>query len=140
MSFFTETMTVFNYIRETKSWQRSIIRGIQWSHDVRRVAISDGTVTYAREESISIDFMHDYGNPEYVEPQVFEALADKRGYWTLNCLDKKDVIVLGEAEECTEGSVMSFVRGKYAHFGNVTEVSDNRNRPRLKHIEVIVRQ
>lgn len=139
MIFFTETMTVFNYDKEKNAWNRNVIKGVQWSHDVRRVSASDGSILYAKEESVSIDFMHAYGNPVYVEPLVYEGLSDKKGYWTLNAMDKKDIIVLGKAEECTEGSVLAFIRKRYPFYGIVTEVSDNRNRARLKHIEVLLK-
>lgn len=139
MSFFAETMTVFNYDKARNVWHRNVIKGVQWSHDVRRVSASDGTIQYAKEESVSIDFGREYGNPVYVEPLVYEELPDKKGYWTLNVIDKKDIVVRGKAEECTEGSVLAFVRKRYPFYGIVAEVSDNRNRARLNHIEVVLK-
>ena len=139
MSFFTDTITVFNHIRDSGTWHRNVIRGVEWTHYGQKVSIANGVVTYTQEECITGDFDKDYGNPSYVEPVVFDGMEDKKGYWTLNSQDKKDIVVLGEVTEEISSSHLSALKAKYQYCGVVSDVTDNRNSRRLKHIEVVVK-
>lgn len=142
MSLFTDVMTVYNHFydeaAETDLWQRTVIRGVQWSHNKARTTISGGAMTEKRVESITIDFQRNYGNAQYLDPMAFEATEDKTGFWTLNSRDGQDVLVLGEADrEIGRDYRISSLKRDFQYCGTVTEVSDNRNRDFLKHIKVV---
>lgn len=140
MRLFAETITVFNYIHDTDSWHKSIIKGVQWTHYGHKAVIVDGVVTYTEEECITIDFERSYGNPTYLESVAFEHLADKTGYWTLNSKDKRDIVVLGEVMgDITGIGLFAKLKEQYQYCGIISAVTDNRNRRRLKHIEVVVK-
>lgn len=139
---FTDTMTVYNYHRDTDSdeetWSRSVVRGVQWSHNKSEITTSGGVQTENKMERITIDFQRKHGNKPYLPPQEYAKLSDEERsvYWTLDAKQGKDIIVLGESEKeigCDYRTSELFKDYQYAV--TVTAVSDNRNRPRLKHIK-----
>ena len=142
MTLFTDTMTVYNFIQnddETESWQRTVIKGVQWSHNKTEVTTSGGVQTETKVESITIDFQKNYGNATYIDAVAFQALEDKTGFWTLNARDGKDIVVLGEStNEISRAYKISQLQKDYQYSGTVKAVSDNRNRRLLKNIKVVV--
>ena len=142
LRLFTDVMTVYNYIKnqdETETWQRNIIKGVQWSHSKTETTVSNGVITQNKVESITIDFKKDYGNAEYVDPVTFASLEDKTGYWTLNAKSKQDIIVLGETEnEISKSYKIGTLQDDFQYSGTVKSVSDNRNRRMLKNMKVVV--
>ena len=142
MSLFTDTMTVYNYIcddeNETEVWKRTVISGVQWSHNKTETTVSGGVQTEKKVESITIDFQRSYGNEKYVDPVSFAGLDDKTGYWTLNSKAGQDVLVLGKSDkEISKSYKLSQLREDFQYCGTVTSVSDNRNRGFLKNIRVV---
>lgn len=143
MSLFTDVMTVYNHFYDEAAdadrWQRTVIRGVQWSHNKVRTSISGGVMSEKRVESVTIDFQRRYGNVEYLDPVTFTKAEDKSGYWSLNSKDGQDVLVLGETDREIGGDYrISDLRKDYQYCGTVTEVSDNRNRGFLKNIKAVV--
>lgn len=142
---FTDVMTVYNYYRdpdtEKENWVRSVVRGVQWSHNKSEVTTSGNVQTENKVEKITIDFQKDYkGNKPYLLPYEFTKLPDedKGNYWTLDAKQGKDVLVLGESgQEISQDYRISELFNNFQYAVTVTAVSDNRNRPRLKHIKVI---
>ena len=142
MSLFTDVMTVYNHFydetTEADLWKRTVIRGVQWSHNKVQTSISGGVMSEKRVESITIDFQRNYGNAEYLDPIAFAAVEDKSGYWTLNSRDGQDVLVLGETDrEIGRDYRISSLKKDFQYCGTVTSVSDNRNRGFLKNIKVV---
>ncbi len=142
---FTDTMTVYNYHRDPEtgeeSWARSVVRGVQWSHNKNEVATSGNVQTENKVEKITIDFRRAYkGNKQYLPPQEYAKLdGDDRGnYWTLDAKQGQDVLVLGESgKEISRDYRISNLPEDFQYVVTVTAVSDNRNRLRLKHIKVV---
>ena len=141
---FTDTMTVYNYHRdpdtEKETWLRSVVKGVQWSHNKTEVTTSGNVQTETKVESITVDFQRSYGNKPYLPPTEFSKLTAEKaaGYWTLNPRSGQDVMVLGEADkEVSRSYKLSDLQDDYQYAVTVTAVSDNRNRPRLKHIKVV---
>lgn len=140
MTLFTDVMTVYNYINDENGerWQRSVVKGVQWSHNQTRLSTNGNVQTEQRVESITVDFDRSYGNPTYVNPIEFAKLPDKSGYWTLNEADAQDVLVLGETDvEVGDTVTISDLATMFQYTGIATEVSDNRNRRRLRTIKVV---
>lgn len=141
---FTDTMTVYNYhyddeIQE-EVWLRSVIKGVQWSHNKSEVTTADNVQTESKVEKITIDFQHGYGNKPYIPPTEYAKLTEKEAaaYWTLNAESGQDVLVLGESDkEIGKIYRISDLQNDYQYAVTVTAVSDNRNRSRLKHIKVV---
>lgn len=142
MAFFTDAMTVYNYIQDSEGehWARSVIRGVQWRHGKRRVIADKGVFSDEPEESITVDFRRGYaGNPVYLPPEEYRKAERKDGYWTLDPSDGTDVIICGEIlQEVGKGCSISQLKRDYAGF-TVISVADNRNRSRLKHIRVVAK-
>lgn len=141
---FTDVMTVYNYHRdpdtEKETWLRSVVKGVQWSHNKTEVTTSDNVQTETKMESITIDFQRSYGNKPYLPSTQYAKLtAEKAGeYWTLNPKAGQDVIVLGETEqEISRAYGLADLQNDFQYAVTVTAVSDNRNRPRLKTIKVV---
>lgn len=141
---FTDTMTVYNYYRdpdtEKESWSRSVVRGVQWSHNKSEIATSGNVQTENKVESITIDFQRRYGNKHYIPPQEYAKLSgEERGdYWTLDAKQGKDIIAFGESEkEISKDYHISELFNDFQYAVTVTSVSDNRNRPRLKNIKAV---
>ena len=141
---FTDTMTVYNYHRdpdtEKETWLRSVVKGVQWSHNKTEVTTSGNVQTENKVESITIDFQRWYGNKPYLPPTQYAKLtAEQAGeYWTLNPKTGQDVIVLGETEqEISRAYRLADLQNDFQYAVTVTAVSDNRNRPRLKTIKVV---
>lgn len=143
---FTDTVTVYNYSRDSDSekeyWSRSVVHGVQWSHNKSEVSISGNTKTESKVESITIDFQRNYGNKPYLPPDEYKKLSgeEKTKYWTLDAKSGNDVLVLGEIEhEIGRQYRISELMKDYQYAVTVTAVSDNRNRPRLKHIKAVAK-
>ena len=139
---FTDVMTVYNYIYDEKteqeSWKRTVVKGVQWSHNKDAVGVSNGVQTGKKVESITIDFQRRYGNETYIDPMRFKLLENKAGFWTLNAKDCKDVVVLGESEEDISNEYrIHQLKQDFQYCGTVTSVSDNRNRRFLQQIKVV---
>ena len=141
---FTDTMTVYNYHRdpdtEKETWLRSVVKGVQWSHNKTEVSTSDNVQTESKVESITIDFQRSYRNKPYLSPTEYAKLPEEEAsnYWTLNAKAGQDVIVLGVSDkEIGRSYKLSDLQKDFQYAVTVTAVSDNRNRPRLKTIKVV---
>ena len=141
---FTDTMTVYNHHRdsdtEEETWLRSVVKGIQWSHNKTEVTTSGNVQTESKVESITIDFQRSYGNKPYLPPTEYAKLTSEQaaGFWTLNPKSGQDMIVLGVSEkEISRAYRLSELLDDFQYAVTVTAVSDNRNRPRLKTIKVV---
>lgn len=143
MALFTDTMTVYNYMKDAEgveSWKRTVIAGVQWRNNKSELSISDGVQTEKKVESITIDFTKNYKRETYVDFLEFEKMEDKTGFWTLNERDGMDIVVLGESDrEIGEEYKISDLRKDFHYCATVRNVSDNRNRSRLKHIKVVAK-
>ncbi|MCM1112873.1 MAG: hypothetical protein NC399_06420 [Muribaculum sp.] len=141
---FTDCMTVYNYYEDPETgeerWNRSVIHGIQWRHGKKSTSIQNGAVTESIVESITVDCVGDYGNPQYVPPEEYGRIADdgeRAGKWTLNARDHKDIVVLGVCEEEIGGNLrMKDILNGGLCAGIVKSTSDNRRRPMLQHIRL----
>lgn len=141
---FTDTMTVYNYHRdpdtEKETWLRSVVKGVQWSHNKTEVTTSGNVQTESKVESITIDFQRSYWNKPYLPPTEYAKLPEEEAtnYWTLNAKTGQDVIVLGMSDkEISRTYKLSDLQKDFQYAVTVTAVSDNRNRPRLKTIKVV---
>lgn len=141
---FTDAMTVYNYRRDDEtdmeSWQRTVVHGVQWSHNRNDFSVQGNVQTVNKVENITIDFTHGYGNKPFLPPQDYRKLSveDAGKYWTLD--NGKDVLVLGEADmEVTGSADIEELKSRFPYVVMVTSVSDNRSRPRLRHIKVVAK-
>lgn len=141
---FTDTMTVYNYHRdpdtEKETWIRSVVKGVQWSHNKTEVTTSGNVQTESKVESITIDFQRSYGNKPYLVPAEFAKLTAEEAakYWTLNAKAGQDVLVLGESDkEISRSYKLTDLQDDFQYAVTVMSVSDNRNRPRLKTVKVV---
>lgn len=142
MSLFTDTMTVYNHITDSdtgqESWQRTVVKGVQWQHNKTETTISKGVQTEKKVESITIDFQRTRRKEKYVNFLEFEKLEDKTGFWTLNNRDGLDLVVCGDCKrEITDTYRISDLKKDYQYCVTVKSVSDNRNADYLKHIKVV---
>lgn len=141
---YTDTMTVYNFYRDTETekeiWKRTVVTGVQWSHNKSEVSVSGGVQTENKVESITIDFQRAYGNKPYLPPNEYKKLSAEEcsGYWTLDAKSGSDVLILGVCDkEISNQYRLSDLQKDFQYAVTVTAVSDNRNRPRLKHIKVV---
>lgn len=141
---FTDVMTVYNYHRdpetEKETWNRSVVRGVQWSHNKSEVTTSGSVQTENKVEKVTVDFQRKYGNKPYLPPQEYAKLPDeeREGFWTLDAKLGKDIMVFGVSEqEISREYRISRLSEDFQYVVTVTAVSDNRNRPRLKNIKVV---
>ena len=142
MAVFTDVMTVYNHFTDENgkdAWKRTVIKGVQWRHNKREVAISGKVQTETTLESITIDFKRNYGNKEYLEPKAFAKLVKRDEFWTLNSEDALDIVILGEINQDIVGNYkLKNLKEEY-DCRIVTSVTDNRHREFLKHIKVVAR-
>lgn len=141
---FTDTMTVYNYHRdpdtEKETWLRSVVKGVQWSHNKTEVTTSGNVQTESKVESITIDFQRSYGNKPYLSPTEYAKLPEEEAgnYWTLDVQDRQDVIVFGVSDkEISRSYKLSDLQKDFQYAVTVTVVVDSRNRPRLKNIKAV---
>lgn len=141
---FTDTMTVYNYYRDpetgAESWLRSVVNGVQWSHNKSEVTTNGNAQSESKVESITVDFRRGYGNKPYLPPTEFAKLGAEEAekYWTLDAKSGQDVLVLGVSDkDISREYRLSVLQDDYQYAVKVTSVSDNRNRPRLKTIKVV---
>lgn len=141
---FTDTMTVYNYHRdpdtEKETWLRSVVKGVQWSHNKTEVTTSGNVQTESKVESVTVDFQRSYGNKPYLPPTEFSKLTAEEAakYWTLNAKAGQDVLVLGESDkEISRSYKLTDLQDDFQYAVTVMSVSDNRNRPRLKTVKAV---
>lgn len=141
---FTDVMTVYNSHcapdAERNVWNRTVVKGVQWSHNKSETAMSNGVQTENKVESITIDFNRSYGNKAYLPPNEYKNLSAEEceRYWTLDAKTGQDVLVLGKSDkEINKSYRISELQNDFQYAVTVTAVSDNRNRPGLKHIKVV---
>lgn len=141
---FTDIMTVYNYHRDPETdketWIRSIVRGVQWSHNKTALTTANGVQTETKVDSITVDFQRGYGNKPYLEPQEYRKLPAEEAakYWTLDARSGQDKLVLGNSvREIADGYRLTDLAEDNQYVVTVTAVSDNRNRLRLKTIKVV---
>lgn len=141
---FTDIMTVYNYHRdpdsEKETWLRSVISGVQWSHNKTEVTTSGNVRQEIKVESITVDFQRAYGNKPYLPPNEYRKLSVDEcvKYWTLDAKCGQDVLVLGETDqEISRGYKLSELMKDFQYAVTVTSVSDNRSRHLLKHIKAV---
>jgi len=137
---FTDVVTVYNHRyneeSERESWSRSVIRGVQWTHNHTDFAVQGKSENVSKVEQITIDFQRNYGNKQYLPPQEYEKCEAPENYWTLKA--GEDLLVLGESNLKLESTQdVRTLKESFQYVVAVTEISDNRNRPRLKHIKVV---
>lgn len=143
-ALFTDVMTVYNYHRNPdtgkETWLRSVVKGVQWSHNKTEIITSGNVQQETKVESITADFQREYGNKPYLPPHEYTKLTEDEAakYWTLNAKSGQDVLVLGKSDkEISTEYRLSALQNDFQYAVTVTSVSDNRNRPRLKHIKVV---
>jgi len=143
-TLFTDEMTVYNYHcdpeTEEESWGRSVVKGVQWRHNKKELSITNGIQTETKVESITIDFMRRYGNKPYLSPNEYRKLStdDCVKFWTLDAKSGQDVLVQGVSDkELSREYRLKNLQDDFQYVGTITAVSDNRSRPRLKHIKVV---
>lgn len=141
---FSDAMTVYNFRLDVDTgkevWYRTIIRGVQWSHNKSEVSTSGSVQTENKVERITIDFQRLHGNKPYLPPHEYRKLPAEecKDFWTLDAKTGQDVLVLGESDrEIGDTYRISQLQKDYQYVVTVTAVSDNRNRPRLKNIKVV---
>lgn len=141
---FDDVMTIYNYYKDVENerevWNRSIVKGIQWNHNKSELSTSGGIQTENKVESITIDFQKSYGNKSYLPPQEYKKLTAEqcKGYWTLDAKSGQDVAVLGISDkEIDRQYRFANLQKDFQYAVTVTSVSDNRNKPFLKHIKAV---
>lgn len=141
---FTDTMTVYNYYCNydtgKESWNRTVIKGVQWSHSKSEVSTANGVQTENKVESITVDFQHTYGNKPFLPSNEYKKLTaeERKEYWTLDAKTGQDVLVLGVSDKGISGSYrLADLWEDFQYVVTVAAVSDNRSRLRLKQIKVV---
>lgn len=138
---FTDTATIYNHYRADNKdkFKRTVLKGVQWSHNKVQTTISNGTATENKVESLTFDFSRNYENETYINPIEFGKEDDHSGHWTLNSKGGKDMAVLGIGSEITDTYTIKDLKADNQYFGVVAEVSDNRNRDHLKTIKAVIK-
>lgn len=117
-----------------------MVRGVQWTHGKRQVSVVNGIATESIVESVTIDFDRSHpGRLPYMEPLAYANLPREAAgkYWTLDQQSGMDYLVLGASD--LDIKKPAELRESFQYQGAVSSVSDNRNRPRLKTIKVVVK-
>lgn len=143
---FTDTMTVYNHycMEDTGEdiWNRTVVKGVQWCHNKSELSTSNGVQSENKVERITIDFQRSYGNKPYLPPNEYKKLSSEEAaaYWTLDAKNGQDILVLGESgHEISREYRIKELEKDFQYAVTATSVSDNRNRPRLKHIKVVAK-
>nr|DAP38688.1 MAG TPA: hypothetical protein [Caudoviricetes sp.] len=135
MEIFTDTITVYNHLPDDR-YQRTVVKGVMVTGKTVKTVTADGKVNLAATVNITIPESA-VCERKYLPKHEFRKLSDAENYWTLDDAGNLDVIVRGEvAVEITDEYRIKHLRADYDCV-TVAEVSDNRNKPRLKHIKVV---
>ncbi len=143
---FRDTMTVYNYRKNKDSgeetWHRTVVKGVQWRHNRRELVTSHNVQELSVAERITIDFKRNYGNAQYISPDIFRQMQDTEieDCWTLDASKGMDILVLGISDyEIGTDCKLSELSSLFQYAATVIAVSDNRHMPRLKHIKVVAK-
>jgi hypothetical protein len=113
-------ITIYNrYIDATtraEKWQRTTVHGVLWENRKAVNVIASGGNISANQANIYIP----YSRSGYLEPQVWQAKANKSGYWTLQ---PEDVVVRGLIPEDIAGiTTVTALRKKYPQVLTITSI------------------
>lgn len=130
---FADTVTIYNYYQDT--WQRTVIKGVQWTPSIVKTA-TNGKIDIANVVNITIPTTIQC-DKAYTTYKEYVKLLDVASYWTLNPADNQDIMILGDIEvDITDTYKLKNLRADYETH-TVKSVKDNRLRARLKNIKVV---
>ncbi len=124
-----KTMTIYNKIAGTETYQRTVIPGqVQWEgrkgvNGLRTGALAANTARVIIPMSLAKDYMR---------PKAWQSLTPKTGKWTLK---EGDIIVMGTAVAEVPAFTVSSLKNKYDYVLEITSV-DPYYGGALSHFEV----
>lgn len=143
---FSDVMTVYNYHKNldtgVENWNRTVVKGVQWVHNKKGLTVSKGIQTEEWVEEITIDFVRNYSRSPFVNSVSYMNMSkeERQKCWTLDSKNGLDILVLGECHETVSNeNDIDNLRKLNQYVVIVSEVSDFRKRPRLKHIKVVAK-
>lgn len=135
MGLFTDTITLYNH-KPDDTYQRTVIKGVQYRRKVEKTVISDGKINLADVVTVTIPDTAEC-NRQYACKKDFKNTKDTASYWTLDAGENLDIIIQGEiSQEITEEYRLKHLKADYDCV-TVASVADNQNKDRLKHIKVV---
>ena len=113
MTMFNDTCIVINHYidnNDADQYQETTLTGIYWERS-RGIQTEPGG--YSNDSSILVVNPYSISvSSQYVQPNEFEALPDKSGYWTLQEGDK----IICNGKEMTITSISDYPHGSMAHW------------------------
>lgn len=141
MAFFTDTITLYNYHKDTltdvKAWNRTVIERVQWTKSAEKVISPDGKILLTEFINVTVPFQS--ATKAYLNPKEYMAnpKLNISSYFTFNYTHNLDVFILGNiSKEITDSYTITSLKNDYFYIATISSVTDNTNRDGLRHWKV----
>ncbi len=116
------------------SWHKTSFDNCHWTKKRQTLVAPNGVINYTT--SIIVTIQNERAG--FLPENLYKALSDVTGHWTLSSKTQKDYIVLGDVdEEINENFTIEDVKRKY-QAGLIVQVADNTLRDMLKHYRAVL--
>lgn len=135
-----QTITLFNYHAKSKTWYKTVIRGVSYRYGSERTVTSSGTIVFTQLLTVIIPVEADTDGKEYIDAGAYSGMRVQAvdDFWTINPMKNGDVIVCGEIDKkISDTYTITDLQKDFQKSGTVCSLSDNTDVPLLKHYKVV---
>ncbi len=135
-----KTITLFNYHAKSKTWHKTVIRGVSYRYGSERTVASSGAIVFTQLLTVIIPVEADTNGKEYIDAGAYSGMRGQAAddFWTINPMKNSDVIVCGEIDKkISDTYTITDLQKDFQKSGTVCSLSDNTDVPLLKHYKVV---
>lgn len=135
-----KTITIFNYHAASKTWHKTVIRGVSYRYGSERTVASSGAIVFTQLLTVIIPAEADTDGKEYIDAGAYSGMRVQAAddFWTINPIKNSDVIVCGEVKSViSDAYTITDLQKDFQKSGTVCSLSDNTDVPLLKHYKVV---
>lgn len=134
-----KNITIYNYHEVKKTWQRTVLSGVEYFFKNEKTVSSSGQIVFTRFLTVVIPINVKISDErKYITYKKYQKLEDTSKYWTLNSSCNKEVIVCGVCDkEITENYKITALKSDFEKAGVICAVDDNTDKQFLRHFKVV---
>lgn len=134
-----KTVTIYNYHENTKTWQRTVVSGVEYFFKSEKAVSSSGQIVFTQLLTVVIPIEAVVsGKRAYIPFTDYQKLEDTSGHWTINPSCNKEVVVCGECDkEITGDYRITSLKADFMKSGIISAFNDNTDKQRLRHFKVV---
>lgn len=134
-----KTVTIYNYHEAKKTWQRTVLSGVEHFFKNEKIVSSSGSIVFTQLLTVVIPIEAvASGSRKYISCKEYQKLEDISEYWTINPSCNKEVIVCADCDkEITVNYKITTLISDFDKSGIISAFDDNTDKQLLKHFKVV---